>query len=108
MANPIKGEAELGGKTLAFRFGTFCDLEERTGKKVPELLQAMAEGLGFNELKDFVCAGLMAHHSDMTEADVEALLNDVGYNEAGLAVGKAVGGFFGEQKEKGTHPRKGA
>lgn len=108
MVNPLKGEAELGGKTLAYRFGTFCALEERTGKKVPELLQRMGEGLGFGELRDFVAEGLKIHQPEMTEEDVEKFLDDVGYNQAGVAVGKAVAGFFGEQRAKDKNPRKAA
>lgn len=106
MANPIKGEASLGKYTLAFNFGKFCALEERMGKKVPEILVSMTSGLGFGELRDCVAVGLEKHHPDATQEDVMQLLEDEGYKGCALAVSKAVGGFFGERKEKGDHPTK--
>lgn len=106
MANPMKGETRLGDYTLAFNFGAFCSLEERTGKKMPELLQTMAGGLGFSELRDVVIVALAAHHPEATEEDVLTLLDAVGYQAAALAVSKAVGGFFGEQKVKDGRPTK--
>lgn len=100
----MKGEASLGDKTLAFNFGTFCALEEKCGKKVPELLEAMNTGLGFGELRDFIWAGLQVHHPGSTDDDALKLLDDVGYSEAATALGKAVGGFFGAPKAKGKNP----
>lgn len=108
MANPVKGEAALGEFTLAYNFGTFCILEEKTGQKVPELLQAMADGLGFGQLRDFVWAGLQAHHKGVSEESVVNLLDEQGYEAAGIALGKAINGYFGEQKAKGKNPRKAA
>lgn len=108
MANPLKGEAQLREYTLAFNFGVFCSLEEKIGKKMPELLQSMLVGLGFGELRDFVCLGLVTHHPSMTDEDVLKLINDIGYKETALAVSKAVGSFFGEQKAKAGNPTKSA
>jgi hypothetical protein len=109
MANPLKGEAQLRDRTLAFDYGLFCELEVKTGQKVPHLIQALAEGLGFGELRDFVFIGLQTHHPGTTEADVLTLLEEVGYKDATLAVSKAVGNFFAkEQKEKGDRPTKPA
>jgi len=108
MANPMKGEARLGDYTLAFNFGTFCAIEEKTGKKMPELLQDIMTGLGFGQMRDFVHFGLLAHHPSTTEEDALKVLDEVGYKTAALAVSKAVGGFFGEQKEKGSRPTKDA
>jgi len=108
MANPVKGEAQLGDYTLAFNFGTFCALEERTNKKVPQLLESMSTGLGFGELRDFVVEGLRLHHRDATEADALKLIEEAGYNKAGTAVAKAVAGFFGEQRAKDKNPPKAA
>jgi hypothetical protein len=109
MANPLRGEAQLRDRTLAFNFGVFCELEERTGKKMPQLIQSLSEGLGFGELRDFVFLGLQTHHPGTTDADVLILLEGVGYKDATLAVSKAVGSFFGPQgKEKGKNPPKPA
>lgn len=108
MANPLKGEASLREYTLAFNFGVFCALEEKIGKKMPELLQSIMAGLGFGELRDFVFLGLSTHHPNITEDEALKLLDEVGYKDAALAVSKAVGSFFGEQKAKDKNPTKAA
>lgn len=107
MANPMKGEAALGDLTLCYNFGTFCALEEKTGKKMPELMQAMQEGIGFSELRDFLWAGLLKHHPQ-TEEEVVSLLDDITFEVAALAVGKGVMSFFNDKKEKGNRPTKKA
>lgn len=104
MANPIKGEATLGEFKLAFNFGAFCELEDKTGLKVPQLLQALGDGLGFKQLRDFVWAGLQTYHNGTDDEAVIALIDKVGFEAAAVAVGKAVNGFFGSQKEKGKNP----
>jgi hypothetical protein len=63
MPNPVKGETSLGEFTLAFNFGAFCALEGKARKKMPELLHALETGLGFEELRDYVWAGLQTHHA---------------------------------------------
>ena len=104
MANPMKGEARLGDLTLAFNFGAFCELEERRGKKLAALLQMMQEGLGFSELRDFAWAGLQKHHRGITDEDVIKVIDEVGFETAAEAVGKAVTAFFSTQKEKAKNP----
>jgi hypothetical protein len=108
MANPLKGEARLGECTLAFNFGAFCELEEKTGKKMPQLLEAINNGLGFSELRDFVWAGLQTNHKGATDADTAALLDEHGFQAGAEAVAKAVTAFFGSQKAKGKNPPKAA
>ncbi len=108
MANLLKGEAQLREYTLAYNFGVFIALEEKLGKKMPEILQTMTEGLGFGELRDFVYVGLQKHHPETTNEAAVQLLEDVGYKDAALAVSKAVGGFFGERKAKAENPTKRA
>jgi hypothetical protein len=109
MANPLKGEARLRDYTLAYDFGALCGVEEKTGKKVPQLIQSLAEGLGFGELRDFVHIGLQAHHPGTTEADAVSLIEEAGYKDSVAAVGKAFTGFFAPQpKEKGNRPTKPA
>lgn len=105
MPNPLKGEAPLGDLTLAFNYGTFCELEQKTGMKMQQLMLAVQDGLGFGQLRDFVWAGLQKHHQ-MSDEAVIALLDDVGFEAAATAVGHAIASFFGEQKEKGKNPPK--
>lgn len=108
MANPMKGEAQLGEYTLTFNFGAFCALEEKTGKKMPVLLALLQEGLGFGELRDFAWAGLQAKHPGMTDEAVVALVDEVGFEAVAFAIGKAATAFFGNQKEKARNPLKAA
>lgn len=108
MANPMKGEAPLGDCTLAFNFGAFCALEEKTGKKMPALLQSLQEGLGFGEMRDFAWAGLRTHHPDMNDEAVTKLIDETGFEAAAAAIGAAVTSFFGTQKEKAKNPPKAA
>jgi hypothetical protein len=105
MANALRGEAPLGDLTLAFNFGTFIELEQKTGMKMQGLMLAVQDGLGFGQLRDFLWAGLLKHHA-MSEADVTALLDDVGFEAAATAVGKCITSFFGEQKAKAENPPK--
>ena len=108
MANPMKGEAQLGDYTLTFNFGVFCSLEVKAGMKMPQLLTALGEGLGFGELRDFVWAGLQPKHEGITDEGVAQLIDETGFEVAAAAVGKAVSGFFGSQKEKAKNPPKAA
>lgn len=108
MANPMKGEAKLRDYTVTFQFGTFMSLEERTGKKMPELMGCIGVGLGTTELLDFLAEGLKEKHRDKSDDDVRALVEEYGYLECGAAVSKAVAAYFGDKKEKAKNPPKAA
>jgi hypothetical protein len=109
MANPLKGEAKLRDYTLVYNFGVLCSVEEMTGKKVPQLLQSLTEGLGFGELRAFLYCGLQTHHPGTTEEEAVGLIETAGYKDSVAAVGKAFTGFFAPpQKEKGKGPTKPA
>jgi hypothetical protein len=79
-----KGEAPMGDLTLAFNFGTFCELEQKTGMKMQQLMVLIQDGLGVCELRDFLWAGLQKYHQT-SEADVLALIDDVGFEAAAIA-----------------------
>lgn len=106
MVNPMKGEAQLGERMLAYDFGAFCMLEEKAGMKISVLLQELQDGLGFGELRDFVWAGLQKHHGDMSEPEIISFLNDTGFQEAVAAVAKGITSHFGEQRAKAKNPPK--
>lgn len=108
MANPMKGEAKLRDYTLAYNFGVLCSVEEMTGKKVPQLLQSLTEGLGFGELRAFLYCGLQTHHPGTTEAEVGNIVEEFGYKDCVQAVGKGFTGFFGAQKAGPKNPPKPA
>lgn len=108
MANPMKGEAQLGEYTLTFNFGVFCALEQKVGAKMPVLLQMLSDGLGFGDLRDFAWAGLQIKHPGTTDEVVVELIDETGFEVASAAIGKAVSGYFGSQKEKAKNPPKAA
>lgn len=108
MTNPMRGEARLGEYTLAFNFGAFIELEEKTGKKMPALLEMLNEGLGFGDLRDFAWAALRTNHPDITDDAVVKLVDEVGFETAAASVGKAATAFFGSQKAKVKNPLKAA
>ena len=109
MANPLKGEAKLRDYTLAYNFGVLCSVEEMTGKKVPQLLQSLTEGLGFGELRAFLYCGLQAGAAaGTTEVEVWNIVEAIGYKDCVQAVGKGFTGFFGPQKAGPKNPPKPA
>lgn len=108
MANPMKGEAQLGEYTLTFNFGAFISLEEKTGKKMPELLATLATGLSTDDVRDYVWAGLQERHKEMSDEAVRALLDEHGYKIPVLAVTKGVTAFFDKPEEKVKNPPKAA
>lgn len=110
MANPLKGEAQLGEFTLTYNFGAFCKLEAKSGKKMPELLEALQTGLGFEDLRDYVWAGLQTHHAGISDETVAVLIDEQGgYMKVGPIIAKAVGNYFGTApKEKAKNPPKAA
>ena len=108
MANPLRGEATLGSYTLAYNFGAFIELEDKTGLKIPVLLQSMQSGLGFGELRDFVWSGLRTSHPEMDDDAVIQLLNEEGFEAGSAAVAKGVTAFFGSAKAKDKNPTKSA
>lgn len=108
MANPMKGEAKLRNYTVTFQFGTFMSLEERMGKKMPELMGCVAIGLGAAELLDFLAEGLKDKHGDKSDDEVRSLVEEYGYIECGAAVSKAVAAYFGDKKAKDKNPPEAA
>lgn len=109
MANALKGEAALGEYTLALNFDAFCELEDRTGRKAHDMIEAFSAGLSFGELRDFIWAALQCHHSDIDEDGLKALLREHEYTASNEALGKALVAYFGEVgKVKGKNPRKAA
>lgn len=105
MANALRGEAPIGDLTLAFNFGSFCELEQKTGLKMQQLMVLIQNGLGVCDLRDFLWAGLQKYHQT-SESDVLSLMDEVGFEAAAIAVSSGVTSFFGEQKAKGENPPK--
>lgn len=103
-ANPMRGEADLGGHKLVVTFNGWCALEVATGKKVPQLLKAMKDGLGFDEIRTWVGVFLADNLpedevGDLIGCDIQAAL---------VALNNAIEGFFAPREEQPARPRKAA
>jgi hypothetical protein len=102
-ANPLKGEALLGDRLLRVDFDAWCAFETASGKKLPDLMYEMQQGLGVNDVVQWVGA-FLAEPAD--DAAVRQLIRDNGYPAALEALGAAIEGFFPPPKEKGKNPPK--
>lgn len=109
MANPMKGEADLHGRTLRINFNSWCVAEAALGLKVPDILALIGgEGLGFDDLRRLVKSFLVGGES-MSLEDVGDFISEAGLNETGEAIKLAMERFFPSAvKEKAARPRKAA
>lgn len=104
--NPLKGEAMLGERLLRVDFDAWCAFETKSGKKLPDLMYEMQQGLGANDVVAWIGAFLA---EPAEEAVVRKLIRDNGYSAALEAIGQAVEGFFAPmKKDKAKHPLKAA
>lgn len=104
--NPLKGEAELGGRLIRMNFDRWCALETATGKKVTELLGSFDSGLGLAELRDWLRVFLV---EDVSDEEIAELLTEggaqAGYKAGLKALGDAMTGYFAPPaKEKKANP----
>lgn len=106
MANPMRGEADLGDRKLVIDFNSMCTLEKATAKKVPEILDMIEKGLGFCELRTVV---QVFASPPMGEDEAGSFIGEVGTQPALKALREALEGFFAPpKKEKGENPLKAA
>lgn len=93
----MKGEAKLGGYTLAFDFNALCDAEAVVGP-IGAAMTEIAKG-SFSTIRALVWAGLKKHHDKTLEQSGE-IIAEVGFTEAAEAVGLAMQTAFPEAKGK--------
>lgn len=103
MANPMRGEAELGDYKLVVNFNGFCTLEGETGLKVPQLISRLETGLGFADLRTWIWVFIDA---DMTREQVGDLIGELTPDPVLKALAKAIDGFFSVKKAKAPNPPK--
>ena len=103
--NPMRGEAELGSRKLAFTFNSWCALEARTGKKVVDLLVDLEMGLGFSGLRTWIRTFAV---DELTEEQAGELIGENGTEAALRAIKQGVDGFFApaEAREQSEDPPK--
>lgn len=114
MSNALRGEGEIGGKAFAVNFNKLCELEQKTGYRVPDLLQLAGAGLGFDELRTWIGVLLIepmeqAAVGDLIEsalADAEGDTFDKRFQAVAGRVSAAFEGFFAPKKDAPANPRK--
>jgi hypothetical protein len=108
-ANPLRGEADFGGRKLVIDFNGFCRLEVETGKKVVDLLSDFDTGLGFSDLRSWLRVFVQPEPSD---EEVEQMVTadgvEAGYRAALKAIAESMAGFMAKPKAEKENPRKAA
>lgn len=95
-ADPLKGEATLGDKLLRMNFRAWRAFEHSSGKKLPHLMLDFGNGLGCDELVEWVGAFLV------DEADTEQvvdLIDKAGHPKTMMVLGALVASYFGDLAE---------
>lgn len=108
--NPLVGEAEFRGLKLRMDFDRFCALEAATGKKVQQLCDDFALGLGLCDLRLWL--SILAER-DVTPAQIDEAIHQGGmwgdYQAANKVIGEMMAAFFAPPKEvKKDRPLKAA
>ncbi|MEP6827917.1 MAG: hypothetical protein ABJA10_07565 [Aestuariivirga sp.] len=79
MANENRGEVALvlgeATYTLLFSVNALCNLEDRMGKPINEILSSMGENTGLKMLRSLLQCGLSQRHPEITEAIAGDLLS---------------------------------
>lgn len=108
-SNPFVGEAEFRGLKLLMDFDRFCRLEVATRKKVQQLCDDFALGLGLNDLRLWFSIFAV---EDVTPAQIDAAIHQGGmwgdYEAANKVLGEMMAAFFAPPKEAKKGPRKAA
>ena len=93
MANPVKGEVafEVGSETytLVLDFNAICELEDATDAPSAETFARVERGF-VSELARILWAALQRHHGEMSLRDARDLVGEVGPEEIGKVIEKAV------------------
>lgn len=121
LANPMRGEAQLGDQKLVVDFNRLCALEAATERTVPELVVMLRTGIGFGfrEMRTMVRvfaseslnddqAGDLISSSGMVEHAVPGKKKTEPTWAAAVAISEAFEGFFAKQKAANENPRKAA
>lgn len=103
-ANPMRGEAPLGEHKLVVDFNGFCSLEGETELKFNELIERLANGLSFSEMRTWVRVFIDA---DLDNEQAGELIGQLGVEASLRAIDVAVDRFFAKPKKgKAPNPPK--
>lgn len=98
-ANPrghVQFEALGKTYTMVFSINAICRAEDRLDKGIAEIADRLLTGGRLGYVRTLIWAGLGDKHSDLTEAQVGALIDDVGLAKAGALSREALAVAFPE------------
>lgn len=105
-ANPMRGQAPLGGRLLHMTFGAWIAFEADSGRKINEHLLDLELGLSCGDLVGWLCAFT---EGETTKEEAIELVSTAGFPETLAALRTAVASFFGPlAEEKKENPPKAA
>lgn len=96
----VKFEALGQSWTLRFGINAWCDLEDRTGLGVTELLEQFQSKPSFNLIRNCLWAGLQEASPDITLKDVGQLVDNLGIPKASALLAPALQAAFPEEKKQ--------
>lgn len=103
MANPYRGEVNLqaGDKTytLVYTINALCDVEEANPG-----VNILSDFSKISNIRLMALAGLKKYHPEITKANVGDLLQEVGLEEAKIAISEAIARAF-PPKDKTANPQ---
>jgi len=93
--NLLKGEVSLkaGDKEYKLKFTTdaLCELEERLDMAISEIIPLIGRNiLRIKQIQVMLYCACMCHHEEVDLSAASAIVNEVGYTEAGIIVVKAM------------------
>lgn len=111
MANPHRGSVSLqaGDRTYTLSYSTnaLCELEDRTGKTIQVLANALnsPEGVSLKMVRDLVWGALRDHHEGADIQTAGGIIDTAGLPDVMEAIGQALRAAFPDAKG-GRNPRK--
>lgn len=112
MANDIRGEVafQACGKDWIMKLGNGAvrHVENETGKTFVQIGAELSDTskASITLLTTVFHASLIKHHPGVTLSDCDDIIDDIGHEEAGTLLGKAVKAMQPQRKGGGDRPRK--
>lgn len=90
MANPHRGEVDVGGHVLRFTVNSICEIEEKTGVNMSDFLGKMDGSPSFSTIRLLFWGGLLHRVPDATLQSAGDAIDEVGLTAASNAVSEAL------------------
>lgn len=102
MANPHRGDTDIqaGDRsyTLCFSSNAVCEMEEHFDRPIAEIGTMLDAGARFSDLRAVFWHGLRRHHPDLSLEDAGDVMDEVGQDKVGEAIGTAFQRAFPQAK----------